>query len=201
MAKTAQRWMSARERWLWIAAAIYVLMIYLTLYVARFVTDFLRARNALRASVWFCLLLAAAAVIAAVWRQRPAPREIVILAVAAAFCAVLLSTLAIPEERLHLPEYGVLGGLIYSALQERRQQLARQRKFPGQVAWYARSPAALAMLLTALCGALDEGIQAMLPNRVGALRDVELNAAFAVIVIAAMAGRDWARRSSVHFTG
>ena len=60
-----------------------------------------------------------------------------------------------PEERTHLFEYGIVAVLIYQALSERPQN---GRRVPV--------PALLALVVTALLGWLDEGIQALLPNRV-----------------------------------
>jgi hypothetical protein len=179
---------SARERRLWRMAGSYVLVIYSTLYLTPFITDFLRARNLLRVSVWVCLAAAAAWVVTVVWRQRPTHAELVVLAAAAILSARFVACLPIPEERLHLPEYGVLGGLIYFALRERYRRRASLRS-----AWRTWLPAALAILLAATCGGLDETIQAMLPNRVGSLRDAALNFEVAVVVVGAFAARDWVR--------
>ena len=200
MAKTAQS-TSARERRLWMIAGIYVLVVYSTLYLTPFVTDFLRARNLLRVSVWLCLAAGAAWVLAVLWRQRPTRGELAVLAAAAALSAALLAGLSIPEERLHLPEYGVLGGLIYSALQERHQQVARQLERSQAFSRYTWWAGGTAILLTAMCGSLDEVIQAMLPNRVGSLRDAVLNFEVAVVAVGAFAGRDWVRGVSLHARG
>jgi hypothetical protein len=182
-------------------AGIYVLVIYSMLYVTPFATDFLRARNLLRVSVWLCLAAGAAWVLAVVWRQRPSRGELAVLAAAAVLSAALLARLSIPEERLHLPEYGVLGGLIYSALQERHQQVARQLERSQAFSRYTWWAGGTAILLTAMCGSLDEVLQAILPNRVGSLRDAVLNFEVAVVVVGAFAGRDWVRGVSVHARG
>lgn len=62
---------------------------------------------------------------------------------------------AIPEERTHRIEYSVVAILIHEALAE---QASNRGRVPA--------PALLTILLTALVGALDEGVQAWLPNRV-----------------------------------
>jgi hypothetical protein len=176
-------------------------VIYSTLYITPFITDFLRARNLLRVSVWLCLAAGAAWVSAVLWRQRPSRGELAVLAVAAALSVALLARLSIPEERLHLPEYGVLGGLIYAALRERHRQAARRLERSQAFSRYTWWAGALAILLTAMCGSLDEVIQAMLPNRVGCLRDAAINIEVAVVVVGALAGRDWVRAASVHARG
>jgi hypothetical protein len=71
--------------------------------------------------------------------------------------------MASPEERTHLFEYCIVALLIYEAL----------------------VPALLAILITALFGWVDEGIQALLTNHVFDIRDVGYNALAAVMAIAA----------------
>ena len=78
------------------------------------------------------------------------------------------------EERTHLFEYGIVAVLIYQALGERAQN---GRRVPV--------PAALALVVTALLGWLDEGIQALLPSRVYDNFDVLSNAIAALIAIVA----------------
>jgi len=48
--------------------------------------------------------------------------------------------------------------------------------------------------VTAILGWLDEGIQAILPNRVYDVRDVGFNALAGLMAIAASLGLAWARR-------
>ena len=79
-----------------------------------------------------------------------------------------------PEERTHLFEYGIVAVLIYQALGERSQNGRR-----------VRAPAALALVVAALLGWLDEGIEALLPNRVYDTFDVASNALAALMAIAA----------------
>jgi len=77
--------------------------------------------------------------------------------------------------RAHLLiEYGVVAALIYEALSER---VRNGRHIPG--------PAAVAVVVTACLGLLDEGIQAMLPSRVFDVRDIFFNAFAGFMVIAA----------------
>jgi VanZ family protein len=87
------------------------------------------------------------------------------------------------EERTHLFEYGLVAILIHQALTER---LHHGRRVP--------SPAALAVGVTALLGWLDEGIQAILPNRVYDLRDVGFNVLAGLMAIAASLALAWAWR-------
>jgi hypothetical protein len=82
--------------------------------------------------------------------------------------------MASPEERTHLFEYCIVALLIYEALTERVIQ--------GN---HVPVPALLAILITALFGWVDEGIQALLTNHVFDIRDVGYNALAAVMAIAA----------------
>jgi len=101
----------------------------------------------------------------------------------AVYGMVMVRIALTPEERTHLFEYGILATLIYQALSERA---SNGRKVP--------SPAILAVLITALLGWLDEGIQALLPNRVYDIRDVGTNALAGVMAIAVVLTLAWARR-------
>ena len=79
-----------------------------------------------------------------------------------------LQSLTVPEEKVHLLEYGILAVLIYRAL--------RCDCSP----WVAL---AWAQMLTSLLGFGDEGIQYFLPNRYFEWKDVGLNAVSAVLAL------------------
>jgi len=66
--------------------------------------------------------------------------------------------LEVPSERIHFLEYGILGFLVTKVVE--------------RLNWKSIS---LALLFVTSVGALDEGIQWILPNRVGDLRDVVMN--------------------------
>jgi VanZ family protein len=55
------------------------------------------------------------------------------------------------------------------------------------------TPAVLAIGVTALIGWLDEGIQALLPNRFYDIQDVGFNALAALMAIVASLALEWAR--------
>lgn len=86
------------------------------------------------------------------------------------------------EERSHLFEYALVAALIHEALLERRDQ---GRRVPA--------PALLALIISLLLGCLDEGIQALLPNRVFDLIDVAFNSLAAIMIIGARCAVRWAR--------
>lgn len=175
---------SDRERrlWLWVVAA--VLAIYASLGLAGTLAAELRARNLLTVSfiIGFVLVLVAIA-----WsgvKRRPGKREIWVgVGVAAAYVMVLVRMGMNPEERTHLFEYGLVAVLVHQALVERRRNGGR-----------VRAPALLAVVVTALLGWIDEGIQALLPNRVYDLVDVARNALAGVMAIAATLALSRARR-------
>ncbi|MBI4553236.1 MAG: VanZ family protein [Candidatus Latescibacteria bacterium] len=82
------------------------------------------------------------------------------------------SQVSIIIEKIHFIQYGLLGGLIYWAL----------RATTRDSALYAHG-----VLLVTLSGLLDELIQAAIPDRVGDLRDVYMNAVAGGLVLAFIA--------------
>lgn len=176
---------SPRERRLWVFALVWLAAVYASLDYVRAPTEYLRERNLLRLSVALLFLVAAAWILRAILRRRPRRREIAALAVCGlAFLAAFLLTER-AEERVHFLQYGIFAGLVYGALLERRarrQEVAFTR--PGIARFW---PAPLAMALAGLAGWGDEGIQALLPERVYDLRDVALNFAAGVLTVTAMA--------------
>ena len=178
-----------RERRLWIAAAGWILLIYSTLYYVRGPIEFLRERNLLRFTVAAVFLLTAATVTFFLLRRRPGRRALAVLGVSAVVYLVLFMMMERAEEKLHFIEYGVLAGVFYAALLERAHRSRGSTR--GQWTWW---PAPLAILLTSAFGWGDEGIQAVLPNRVYELRDVGLNVAAAIVAVAAIEAWRWAER-------
>ncbi|MEK7197011.1 MAG: VanZ family protein [Thermodesulfovibrionales bacterium] len=79
-----------------------------------------------------------------------------------------------PEERVHFLEYGILGFLVSTATGTGSRHLIR------------------ALLLIVLIGSVDEFIQLLLPNRVGDLRDVLMNATGGVLGL--WVEKFWSRR-------
>ena len=157
---------SSRERRLWLWTLATLVAIYSTLGVARVAVEFLRERNLLRVTVAVLLLMVAVTIAVGLVRRRPGRREVAVALGFAFVSGLALVRMDRPEERTHLMEYGLVAGLIYVALEERRENGGR---VPGG-SWL------LAVLGTAVLGWLDEGIQALLPSRVYDLRDVAFNA-------------------------
>lgn len=181
---------SAREGRLWSAAAAVQIAIYASLGVVRTPTNWLRDHGVLRLTVGALFLSAVIWAGRQLWRSRPSLPEIGLLLGFLALGIWLVLSLDRVEERVHLLEYGTIGGLIYAALSERRgNRLAAGER----VGWLARFPGPLAVVLTALLGWGDEGIQALLPDRFYDVRDMVLNAAGGLLVISALAARRWVR--------
>lgn len=165
---------SSREMRLWSAAGLCLFLIYASLYIARPVAEYLRDRNLLRLVVSLTFILTGAIVFWRILLGRPGMRVLVtLMLLTGGFLVVLLGIPMLPEERLHFIEYGLFAGLVFGALRERRRRGAATLV----------SPFTGALALTFVAGWVDEGIQAILPNRVYDPRDVAFNTAAGVICL------------------
>ena len=160
-----------------------LIAIYSTLGPAGTLAEVLRERNLLRVSVALVLLLLAGTLTRLWLKRRPRLGEIGVALGVAAVYLVTWFRIPRPEERTHLLEYSLVAVLIDQALTER---LRNGRRVPA--------PAALAVMLTALLGLLDEVIQSILPNRVFDIRDVGFNALAGLMAIAAILVLGYVRR-------
>ena len=175
---------SDRERRLWLWTLVVLVGIYATLGPARTLAGALRDMGLISAWVVFALFLIGAAVVTLGLKARLRGVEIgVALGIAAVYLLMFLRMTVPLEERTHLFEYGVVGALIYQALIERR---SNGRRVPA--------PAVLAVVVTAVLGWLDEGIQWLLPNRVYDPFDILVNFLAGLMAVAANAALGWARR-------
>lgn len=173
---------STRERRLWAATAAVLFGIYATLGLARTLADELRTRELIDAAWVTGLIVMVGALAIVAVRTRPGRREIAIgVAIAAAY-VMLFARLAIPEERTHLIEYSLVAALMLEALRERQAGGAR-----------VPAPAFIAVGATALVGAIDEGIQWLLPNRVFDPVDMLFNLLAALVAVAGVEGLRRAR--------
>lgn len=173
---------SVRERRLWAWTLAVVVAIFSTLGLARKLSAVL-GDSGLNVGLFIlgCFLVLAA-VITQGLQARPSGLEIgIALGVLAAYLLVFVR-MAIPTERSHLIEYGVVALFIHEALLERASQ---GRKVP--------TPALLAILAAALLGVLDEGIQGLIPNRVLDPVDMLFNTLAAVMAVTASVVLGWAR--------
>lgn len=146
-----------------IALGVLLLCIYSTLSVARTISNALRDAGYLRAAVAVVFTLAAIGAVVFLFRT-PALRNprasFAVLGVALVY-ATIVFPMSSPEEKLHFLEYGAVGVLAFFAMPPR---------------WVTPKRFAAAVLFTLAAGWLDEGIQALLPNRHYDLRDVGFNA-------------------------
>lgn len=179
----AAMFVSPRERRLWLWALAAVAAVFATLGLARTVSAELVDRGLLDAAYVTAFLMVAAAAGVVGLRVRPGGAEIgVALGVTAVYLMVFVR-MALPEERTHLIEYGVVAVLAYAALRERRDS---GRPVPA--------PWLLAFGLTAAVGVVDEIVQAVLPSRVFDVRDIGFNLAAAALAIGAAEARRAVRR-------
>ena len=151
-----------------------LLGIYSTLSVARRVTETIREAGLLRAAVATAFGLVALAVVLFLIRTPSlrSPRPLLGTAVVALVYAAVVFPLSSPEEKLHFLEYGAVGVLAFLA---------------APPPWTATRRFVFAAFFTLAAGWLDEGIQALLPNRYYDLRDVAFNALAGVMALTAFA--------------
>lgn len=186
---------SSKEKRLWARAVACVLAIYCSTPVVRPVANYLRDRNLLRLAVATSFALAVIWIFRVLLRERLGRREVLVLGCVGLIYVVVLSRLPLPEERIHYLEYGILAGLIYSALLQRRfHQLEVSEKEWDEQRFRELGPALAAIGFNALLGWVDEGIQAMIPDRHYDLRDIMMNTLAGTIAVFAMVVLHQARR-------
>jgi len=173
-----------RRNFPWIIVLAYVMLIYATLGSVRCLSDALRGWGLLGGVTLGILLLLCGVVIAAGLR-RPlsrGARGLVVLLLGGMVSGTLF-LLPLPEERLHVVEYGILGWLLGWAL-------SRSGKWPT---WWGAG-----VLLAWLIGCGDEMIQRLLPNRVFDVHDILLNGIAGMIgltIFAILAGKTDGKRT------
>ena len=173
---------SRRERRLWGWTSAVVVAIYSTLGLARTLAGILREEGILVAAFASGMALVGTTVLVLGLRRRPGGAEIgIALGIATAYYMVMVR-MALPEERTHLIEYGVVAVFIHEALKERASQ---GRPVP--------IPALVAVLGASLAGVIDECIQAFLPSRVFDTEDILFNVLAAAMAVASSVALSWAR--------
>ncbi len=177
---------SKRERRLWLWVVLVMAAIYATLGLAQQWAQVLEERGLLDFTVGLfllCMLLVGLTILTQGLKVRPGGAEVAVAVGVATAYLLVLTRMTIPTERSHLIEYSIIGVLIYEALSERKSQ---GRRVP--------LPPVLAILITVALGALDEGIQWLLPNRVFDPVDILFNTIAGTMAVAASAALTWARR-------
>jgi hypothetical protein len=177
---------SRRERRLWLWVIAVMVAIYATLGLAQRLAETLEERGLLDFTVGLfllCMFLVGVTILTQGLRVRPGGAEVAVVIGAATAYLLVFTRMTIPTERSHLIEYSIVGVLIYEALTERRNQ---GRRVPV--------PPVLAVLITVALGALDEGIQWLLPNRVFDPVDILFNTLAGTMAVTASVALSWARR-------
>ena len=165
---------SDRERRLWFWTAAVVVAIAATLVWARALAGILHDSAVPGVLFGFGTILVAATIATYGLCLRPGGIDLsVALGVSVAYLFVFVR-MTTPADRTHLMEYGVLAVFVHAALTERERH---GRRVPV--------PALLAILLTVLIGAIDEGLQAFIPSRVFDARDLLFNVLAAVMAVTA----------------
>jgi hypothetical protein len=160
----------------WLIVALWIAVIYATI-------PFVRAAQAWMVSRWeretvgrmilLFIVLATVSAIVGLLRLHPRPSTATVLwliAVAAVFVWWAASLRAVPEEAVHLFEYGALGILLYRALRPRIED---------------PTVFVVAALLAVLVGTVDEIIQWITPRRYWDFRDIFLNVGACVLALVA----------------
>jgi hypothetical protein len=184
MVTAVSKFSSDRERRLWFWTLTVIVAIYSTLGLARTLAEELGNRD-LFGAVFFgaFIILIPVAIVALGLNVRPGGLEIGVAVGILAAYAMVFSRIAMPAERGHLFEYGVVALLIHEALTER---VSQGRRIPV--------PALTAIGATILVGAIDEFIQLLLPSRVFDPADIFIDSVSALMAVVAKVGVDVARR-------
>jgi flagellar basal body-associated protein FliL len=146
------------------------------------ISDTLRSAGLLVPIFIAGLILIVAAVVAAALKLRVGTWEVAVLLGTGAAYALVFVRMELPEERTHILEYVLVALFVFEALNERSRNLGKPR-----------AGAVMAVVIAASFGAIDEALQAALPNRVFDLRDIAFNTLAAVMAVAARTALGWAR--------
>lgn len=178
------RFVTVRERRLWLAALAAVAAVYSTLGL----TGTLAQRTSEGGELldvflfFFVVALLGMTVLVHGLRIRPRGAEIGVL-VGIAMAYVMMFARMTLAERTHLIEYGVVAVFVHQALHEGKGG-GRRIPYPGLVA----------ILVTTLIGTVDEFLQVFIPSRVFDPIDILFNFLAAVMTVATVAALDWIRR-------
>ncbi len=171
---------TSTERRLWTTAAVLQTAIYLSLSLGDNVVRFLRDNGLLQPVVVIVLLACALAAGRLIQSANMGRRAWIVAGLMVGVYALVLANVHRPEEKLHIVEYGAITGLIFEAL--------RHRNLPGGRLWV---PFVVAALAGSVLGLLDEGIQFLLPDRVGEFSDAVLNFGAAVLAATSLLLLHW----------
>lgn len=175
---------SNQERKLWFYALLILVAIYGSLGFAGALVRFFQDRNLLTPIFILGLLMVIITVLSHGLKTRPRGMEMVTGLGIFSASLLLFARISVPEDAHgHLIEYSLVALFIYEALLERKSQ---GRK--------VAVPAILAILISTLLGVLDEGIQALLPNRVFDPLDLLFDVLAVVFAICTSMVLTWVRQ-------
>lgn len=148
----------------WIYVVTGALVIYCTIPVARTLREVVRENFGLKYFLYVTVVLVILAGFVAFRnlhkRGLPLSAKLSLITIFAAFLIYIYELRDIPEEAIHVAEYGILGLLVYRALTH------RIRDFSIYI---------VATLLVGMIGIADEYIQWLIPSRYFDLRDIRTN--------------------------
>lgn len=153
------------ERLSWLFVALWTLIIYLTIPLARSIQEFIKGlwgRESFTYIVFACIVLAGITAAFYLLRRKGTSWSnwFWLISVALVFAHYTYQLSPAPEEALHFIEYGVLGLLLYRALSHSIRD------------YFIYICAAL---IGAIIGTVDEGIQWIVPERFWEYRDIWIN--------------------------
>lgn len=161
----------------WLHVALWSLVIFVTIPFARALRETVAERIGVELFLYSTVVVA---LIGGAWalaslrkRQVPTGAYLWLFGVVVAFIAYAYHLRRIPEEAIHVAEYGVLGLLVYRALSHRIHD-------------YTIYP--VAAIMVGMIGMLDEYIQWAVPSRVFDLRDIRTNFIAGALSQVAIAG-------------
>ena len=151
--------------WLsWCYVVVGAIIIYCTIPVARAFREFIAEQVGLAFFLYLTLTLTLIAGLMAFInlknRKLPTNAYLWLFGIIATFMAYIYHLRDIPEEAIHVAEYGAIGLLVYRALAH------RTRDFSIYI---------MAALIVGMIGVIDEYIQWVTPSRVFDLRDIRTN--------------------------
>ncbi len=140
----------------------YVALVYLTLPVMRPVLNFLKAHLGSKFDLLTdaTLIVIMASLALMLIKSKISWKQYMLAFIVFCIYGYYLKILKIPEERIHLLEYGLLSFLVF-------------RVYPSD--WSAIFRYWQTFLIVSFIGTLDEIIQYFIPTRVGDVRDIILN--------------------------
>lgn len=155
--------MAIKQKAAWYVLLGYLCFVYTAIPFTRDITNFLRSQNLLRLTTGLAVLLIALGAVYLLKKKSgfSLRKHWPTLAIFAVLYTALCYLIKLPEERIHLVQYGVLPALIVPLI---RNHFV-----------FFHSAVIYAILLTSVAGAIDEGIQHLVPRRYGQFADIQLN--------------------------